>query len=542
MREPRDVSATLALRELQFTPKAQQHREVLLAGAGERGAGLGIVSLKDNDKFHHFRETLKNLLMLKDISQEQMRDSLLMLADIPTEQPALEKRVVLGEDHDRLVNWRQELQRFKQHDSVIKELLEKFEVCQQVRGELMYRWAFLKQKKEAFEAAHQASIAAIDGQIAEAVTQQEASAATLKIKREEHDGLIAQRTTLENHLAPLPGLARQFAGFAEELEAAALAELEKQVVQKQALLAEAATEKLEDVEEKRDEAEAKIVTKQQAIQQFGQLVVTALRKEFSDEELGRIFAILSPELLESPLGRKGVTLSDQAGVLATLRRLLACTRDGIYQDEMLTIRFRPASAALTKLQSVEKLEAELNEWEKEKERLEKLKDAVAQRARHEQQLALLKKQKGEQAKRIHDYGLFTAARESGTSWRQQLGDVQKAIGELATTIAGLESAAHEARESQTNLRNKRKEEARQHDAVRDRFDDCRRPLFDEGAPRPDAEIPAEFDAAVSFYLHEQDREKTLAQELTKLVFAGPELFRRPLQRPNRRRNHTQTAR
>src|SRR5207302_7731111 len=122
VREPNDVNATLASqRDLQLTPKPQQHREILLTGNGERGAGLGIVSLRDPDKFHHFRETLKNLLMLKDISQGQMRDSLLMLADIPTEQAALEKRVVLGEDHDRLVSWPR-AQRTSRPEGAILEL------------------------------------------------------------------------------------------------------------------------------------------------------------------------------------------------------------------------------------------------------------------------------------------------------------------------------------------------------------------------------------------------------------------------------------
>ena len=518
VREPLDVSATLSsLRDLQLTPKPQQHREVLLAGAGERGAGLGIVSLKDNDKFYHFRETLKNLLMLKDISQEQMRDSLLMLADIPTDQPALEKRVVLGDDHDRLVNWRQELQRFKQHEAVIKGLLEKFETCQQVRCELMYRWTILKQQKEAFEVAHQTSIVGIDGQIAEAVTQQETSAATVTTKREEHDKLIAKRTTLENLLAPLPKLAKQFAGFAEELEHAALATLEKHVVEKQALLREAATEKLTDVEEKLEEATTKITTKQQSIQQFGQLVVTALRKEFNDEKLGRIFAILSPELLESPLGRNGITSSDPTGAVTKLRQLLKRTQEGIYQDDLLTIRFKPASAALAKLQSVEKLETELNQWQKEKVRLEKLKDAVVQRAHHAQQLDVLVDQKKKQAQRIHEYGQFKAAKESETDWRKQLGEAQGAIGALAKTITELESAAKQALEKQATLANLRKEEARQHNEVRLRFDKCLRPIFDEGSPRAGAEIPSEFDSAVSFYLSEQSRESTLAQELRTLL-------------------------
>jgi len=517
VREPRDVSASLSLHELQFTPKPQQHREILLAGAGEPGAGFGIVSLKDNDKFHHFRETLKNLLMLKDISQEQMRDSLLMLADIPTEQPALEKRVVLGEDHDRLVNWRQELLGFKQHEAVIKGLLEKFEACQQVRCEMMYRWSILKQQKEAFAVAHRETIAAIDAQIAESITQQNAAVATLNIKREEHVTLIEQRTTLKNNLAPLPALARQFAGFADELEQAALDKLERQVVEEQALLTEAATEKLANVEEKLAAAEERIAAKQQSIQQFGQLVVTALRKEFRDEELSRIFAILSPELLESPLGRKGITYSDTAGVVARLRQLLARTGEGVYRDDWVTIRFQPVSAVLAKLQSVEKLEAELNQWQTQKERLAKLKDAVLQRTHHEQELKTLLEQKRKQAQRVHEYTQFKVAKENEAGWRKEFGDVQKTIAELGTTITGLESVASQARDTQTNLANKRREEARQFDAVQSRFRDCHPPLFDEGAPRAGAEIPTAFDSAVSFYLNEQEREKALAQELGTLL-------------------------
>ena len=41
------------------------------------------MALRDGDKYHQFRETLKCLLTLSAITQEQMRDRLLMLADIP---------------------------------------------------------------------------------------------------------------------------------------------------------------------------------------------------------------------------------------------------------------------------------------------------------------------------------------------------------------------------------------------------------------------------------------------------------------------------
>src|SRR6266702_2461231 len=80
VREAREVSARLALKQFRAIKSAQEHRELLLPAANGDGRGLGVVALHDIDKYHHFRETLKTLLALSAISQEQMRDRLLMLA------------------------------------------------------------------------------------------------------------------------------------------------------------------------------------------------------------------------------------------------------------------------------------------------------------------------------------------------------------------------------------------------------------------------------------------------------------------------------
>ena len=140
------------------------------------------VSLKDNEKFHHFRETLKNLLSLSIISQEQMRDRLLMLAEIPTDAVAVDARRVLGEDHDQLLRMRDDLELFKTHSSVITDLVAKFDACMRLRGEQMYRWTLLKTQKEEFESAHRAALAALDEQIKGAAAQEHAVSHTLTTK------------------------------------------------------------------------------------------------------------------------------------------------------------------------------------------------------------------------------------------------------------------------------------------------------------------------------------------------------------------------
>lgn len=82
VREPREVNARLAAKHFRVLKSAQEHRELLLPPVDGEARGLGVVALRDGDRYHQFRATLKCLLTLSAITQEQMRDRLLMLADI----------------------------------------------------------------------------------------------------------------------------------------------------------------------------------------------------------------------------------------------------------------------------------------------------------------------------------------------------------------------------------------------------------------------------------------------------------------------------
>lgn len=515
VREPRDVRANLALCELQLLPKPQQHREMLLVGAGTNGSGLGIVSLRDNDKFHQFRETLKNLLSLSTISQDQMRDRLLMLAGIQTDAVAVEARRVLGDDHDRLLKLKKELELFKSHASVIRELIDTFTKVQQLRGELMYRWTALKQQKQAFETGHREAVAAIDQQIAAEQAREQTATSEAKKKRGERDGFIAQKTTLENDLVRLDGLVKEFAGFGEELERAALGELEKQVFQTESILREAAMETIEEVQSKLEEVGEKIGAKEQAIDQFGELVVTALREKFKDDELSRIFGILNSEILELPLGRKGVTMTDQRAVIARLRQVLDRTSTEVYQDELLTVRYRLATAAVAKLQSIDTLRKELLHLETEQQRVEKLAVAVREREKYERGLTSLKQRKAKQADRIHRFDAFQQMQINEKEWRKDLANVHTSIAALDKTIQHLEKEEKIAAQTKTQIEAKRRETMRHFDEVMKQFERCRHPIFD-AAPKAEAEVPPEFESAIAYYLKEQEREKELAQKLNLL--------------------------
>src|SRR6185369_2181364 len=119
-----------------------------------------------------------------------MRDRLLMLAEIPTDAVAVDARRVLGEDHDRLLNLRSELDVFKKHQSEIADVVGKYKECQQVRGEQMYRWTILRQQKEAFDADNRQTLTKLEQEITDAETAERTSSANAKTKRGERDSLI----------------------------------------------------------------------------------------------------------------------------------------------------------------------------------------------------------------------------------------------------------------------------------------------------------------------------------------------------------------
>ena len=147
VREPREVNGRLALKQFRVIKGAREQKELLLPAVNGEGRGLGIVALREADKYHHFRETLKNLLTLSAITQEQMRDRLLMLADIPPDRTAFDARELFGDDYDRIRTRKEQLVKFKKNKALVEKLVGKFCEREVARGELVSRWTDLRTKR-----------------------------------------------------------------------------------------------------------------------------------------------------------------------------------------------------------------------------------------------------------------------------------------------------------------------------------------------------------------------------------------------------------
>lgn len=229
VREPRDVNARLAVKQFHAVKSAQEHRELLLVPANGETRGFGIVALRDGDKYHQFRETLKCLLTLSAITQEQMRDRLLMLADIPPDRTALDVRALFGDDYDRIRERRERLIRFKKNQALVDRLIKAFDQRETVRGELIYRWTDLRAKRQAFETTHEAALEKLRVEAKTQAERLQELTAELSDRRNDVANFSKQEGGLTTKLDALTKLDREFANFVEDFERAALANLDSEI-------------------------------------------------------------------------------------------------------------------------------------------------------------------------------------------------------------------------------------------------------------------------------------------------------------------------
>jgi hypothetical protein len=524
IRKPREISALLAAREFQLLAKPADHRAILLSGAGQRHNGLGIVALNNGERYSDFRETFRNLLNLTHIEQEQMRERLLMLAGLPTDYVAIDAHRVLGEDYDDLMGERDTIKAFQAHQDEVRRVITLFNRRQLVWAQLNYRWEDLKARKKQFDEIHAGETHALTEKITKAKEAVTTAKNSLAVKRGEKEGLLEQKAPIEADLKKLEANKKHYAGFPAQLEQAALESLDRQLNNLLNRQQEASAETPESVREQLDAAENRVSAVANSIEHFSRLAITALRAHFSDEQISHLFRLFNPDLLGLPTGRGSITMTSPAQVVENLRQVASRIVDGVYQDDSITVQFGPSADLLAKFQNVEALEKELDRENKNVERLTALLEAVTQRETISKMLEELKAKKGAQAEKLAAYHQYELASASESEWRKSVETLGAAIQAAQTAIDGLDAALEATRGDLLNLSNQKTSTEGQYAAVLKRYNDCHGKIaIFNVAPRADAEIPEDFDSAVSFYLSEYQRQLDLTRDFQS-AFSGLGVF------------------
>jgi len=514
VRKPTEVNTQLVDRDYQSLKKPAEHRAILLSSVAQRSNGLGIVALKDGERYSDFRDTLKNLLNLANITQDQMRERMLMLAGLPTDYVAIDARRILGDDYEQLRRERDELTLFKSHEKAIQSIIQLFNERQVLWGQLNYRWQDLKARKKTFDEEHSARVGKVTEKMDTARQAAENAKQEAAKKQKEKEGLLQQQSPIELQLKTLGKNKETYSGFAEQFEQLTLDNLERELNDLLNRQQEASTETTESVQEQLQNAETEVEATTKSIQQFSRLAITSLREHFSDDEIARLFRILNPDLLGLAIGRTGITLSNSNEVVARLRQLVSRITDGVYQDDAMTVRLGTASDVLSKFQNVEALEKELDRQQKKVAKLKALLEAVTRQAEIAKNIEALKKQKQEQSDKLAAYKQHLKDLANEAQWREDYKNLERAIKAAAKAVSDFDAARESHREDLSQLDSQKKAADKEYQEVLKRYDQChnRIALFTAG-PRADAEIPDDFDSAVSFYLREYARASDMSREL-----------------------------
>jgi hypothetical protein len=514
VREPREIAARLALKEFRLIKSAQEHRELLLPPAGADGQGLGIVALRDPDRFRRFRESLKDLLSLSTISQEQMRERLLTLADVRVDLPAFDARKLFGDDYDQIRRRRDGLARFKKHEEQVRLLVQHFEDLTQVRGELIARWSDLRSRRQAFEQAHEVNL----GKLRTAATEHASAAAQLadivKDRRADRDAQIGEKSRLEARLGTLEKQARAFADFNPELAEASRQNLKREEFRLSKLLSEAATESREKAQQKLALYTDLVKNREQTIANFDRLAITALRRQFSDDELDRAFRVLNFDLLETPIGNDGTVIRDEARLLSVIRDVAARVQGGAYEDEAVRIALRPGRTTVGDLANVERLREELKDHSETLARWQMILKAINDREKLAADLKLRQSELAALERQLFAYEEFIQARAEEPRLQRDLKHTMEALAKLDRELADLDRKRQDAERQQREALDGVRDEENGYNEVMGRFGQCLFPEF-SAAPIPVTETPSDFDAAIALYLKKQDAEQKLRESVER---------------------------
>jgi hypothetical protein len=526
VREPRDVNTRLALKEFRVIKSAQEQKELLMPAASGDGRGLGIVALRNPDKYHHFRETLKNLLMLSAITQKEMRDRLLMLADIPPDRVAIDAREF--QDYDLLENRKKQLKRFKDNKELVERLVGRFNEREVARGELVWRWTDLRAKRQNFEKEHEEKLAKHrEEKLAQEKKVKELEA-ELTDRRNDVTTFSEQKGQLIAPLKNIEAQDKEFEGFLEDLERAELANLKQEVRALETRLASAEGESREKAKQKVDFFGERVSDKERTIKHFDHLAVTALRKHFSDEELNTIFRVLNHDLLSVPVGKDGFDVLRQKELLGVLRGLLARMKDGVYQDANVSFILPKTGEPLAGLENLDTAREQLADY---KDTLKRWKDTLAAIEQREKLEAQLKAKREEidgkagkdgevlvegKAKRLFRFETYQQAKANEPRLRAELKKIEGSITAANERIGKLTTQYKVAEKAKTGTEGSIRKQEDDFNKVMGNFGECIFPEFSTKSRVADG-IPDDFDAAIALFVRQQEKQSKLCDEIVNLL-------------------------
>lgn len=377
--DPKKVDARLGDRNFRVLRDAAGHREAILVATKGESNGLGVVHLTESDRYAHFKEVLKNLLSLRSIDQHEMKRSLLMLAGIPPNKPALEANRLMTEDFERIRDRRLKLNTLKSE----RERLEKYIDMSDGRFTLEARLAFvyadlMEKRRKAHDHNKHVKEAIVAKQ--EALEKEKISTAEiLKELDEKIAELAGSKGRVEGDLARIADLGKGLEQFVENLEREALSNAKERLHVLNRQLGNAEEADRQRTARSLAEVSARVTSTERAIANFDKALITELRETLNDEQLHGLSRLFNLDILKLPVEKGSVELKKRKQIDALLKSVAENIGNDRYSDALLSLPLPDNSHAWKELLDVKALKRSLTDLKAEQDRLRKLMDAIENR-------------------------------------------------------------------------------------------------------------------------------------------------------------------
>ncbi|MBL7980617.1 MAG: hypothetical protein JNL52_02290 [Flavobacteriales bacterium] len=377
--DPKKVDAKLGDRNFRVLRDAAGHREAILVATKGESNGLGVVHLTESDRYAHFKEVLKNLLSLRSIDQHEMKRSLLMLAGIPPNKPALEANRLMTEDFERIRDRRLKLNTLKSE----RERLEKYIDMSDGRFTLEARLAFvyadlMEKRRKAHDHNKHVKEAIVAKQ--EALEKEKISTAEiLKDLDEKIAELAGSKGRAEGDLARIADLGKGLEHFVENLEREALGNAKERLHVLNRQLGNAEEADRQRTARSLAEVSARVTSTERAIANFDKALITELRETLNDEQLHGLSKLFNLDILKLPVEKGSVELKKRKQIDALLKSVAENIANDRYSDALLSLPLPDNSNAWKELLDVKALKRSLTDLKAEQDRLRKLMDAIENR-------------------------------------------------------------------------------------------------------------------------------------------------------------------
>jgi hypothetical protein len=529
VREPKEVNSRLSLKNYRVLKNAQEHRELLLLSTKGEARGLGLVILRDNDRYAHFRETLKSLLCLSTISQDQMRSQVLMLAGFSADRQALNIREVFGEDYDRILAQKQRLVRFKKQQREIELLLQGSARRETFRGELIMRWRDLRSKRQLFEQNHNKTVK-------ELVSAAETAAADVNRLEESINkqhavkvGLAEKKGSIIGKLAEISTQEKQFAGFADDLARSALRNIQEDLRHLEDMLRDAEKETRNNVLERQQRCQDIVRRLNHAIAHFDRALITLLRNELRDAELGPLSRLFNFDLLELTVGDGGVSIPSSSQLGEMLRSVAKRITSEVYNDQNISLPLPAPRRSLSELENITSLRKRLEEEESSLQRWAGVIAAIEQRESLQVELKTKREQidgKKDADGREIEQGLvkqlfrfeeYQQAKGEEPGLKANLKGILGQIAIEEKQIDQLTNEVRNAREQESAAKEQIKVEQNGFNTQVKAFGECQPSDFPDIETFPESNFPDDFSVCVQEYLKVQEEMRELDSQIESLL-------------------------